>query len=493
MSRVRNAMTSALAGGASAAQSAGPADRGEETPANGVAFQELMGVEGQSSERRDPQAAQDKEMSRVDDGDDTDPGSVVREERVATRRRGVDAVLDGLTRSRRRPGDTTQRGDAGRLERAPGGAGAASVRAAAGAPTGGSPAAAGVPGSPPPGAGTAAGAHPDSFAESLKTGAFRGPTSEGGKGIRAWVQAWQTTETPGSGAEQGSTGVPSGTPGAPPALRSLGDYLKGIGRTRGGQAAAGHPAARPHTGRNGRSVLAGAMTAATAGEPDKGESPRSWIATLRTPQQVAGAPAGGESAPATSAPAAPTVIPDGITPVAGSAVTPGGVGTTVGGAPASAASPTAASVASPGAGFTLADPAGEANGVRIRVPTSAGETVRGRMYMDADTRSVRVVLAVQEGNTAQSMSSAHELLRARLADEGYQLQSFVVRHDGRAVIRFEDEVQAQLAGDGGGDADQPDPKNEAEMRSRMGRDRSGQGTAAAAAAPEETVASGWFL
>lgn len=492
MSRVRNAMTSAL-GGASAAQAAGSTDRGEETPASGEAFQELMRVEGQNGERRNPQAASDGELSRVDEGDDTDSRSVVREERVATRHRGADAILDGLTRSRRCPDDTTQRGIAGRLERAPGGAGAASVRAPAGAPTGGSPAATGGPGSAPPGAGTAAGTHPDSFAESIKTGAFRGQTSEGTKGIRAWVQAWQTTEAPGGGAEPGSAGIPSGTPGATPALRSLGDYLKGLGRVRGGQTATGQPAARPHTGRNGRSMPAGAMTAATASEPDKGAGPRSWFATLRTPQQVAGAPAGGESAPVTQAPAAPAAIPDGITPVAGPAVTPGGVGTTVGGAPASAASPTAASVASPGNGFTLADPAAEANGVRIRVPTSAGETVRGRMYMDADSRSVRVVLAVQEGNTAQSMSSAHELLRARLADEGYQLQSFVVRHDGRAVVRFEDEVQAQLAGDGGRDADQADPKDEAEMRSRMGRGRTGPGTAAAAAAPEETVASGWFL
>jgi hypothetical protein len=141
----------------------------------------------------------------------------------------------------------------------------------------------------------------------------------------------------------------------------------------------------------------------------------------------------------------------------------------------------------------MTDPGATENGVRIRIPTATGETVRGRMYVDSDTRAVRVVLAVQEGDTAQSMSSAHEMLRVRLADEGYQLQSFIVRHDGRSVARFEDELPAQFASDGGRDADTADPRDGNESRSRNGRGRNPQERAASAVRTEEPVASGWFL
>jgi len=145
-----------------------------------------------------------------------------------------------------------------------------------------------------------------------------------------------------------------------------------------------------------------------------------------------------------------------------------------------------------GDGFAMAEPGAAENGVRIRVPTANGETVRGRMYVDSETRAVRVVLAVQEGGTAQSMSSAHEMLRLRLADEGYQLQSFIVRHDGKSVVRFEDDL-AHLAGDGGRDADTADPREYDDTRSRDGRGRENREPIAQAVRPEETVASGWFL
>jgi len=492
MSRVRNALSSALASGAAATRTAAAVDRGEETPANGeAAFQELMGVEGQGHQARERFVPRETEQGQADDCGKTNAMETGREDRVARSHRGVDAVLDGLTRSQRRPDGQARL--TGRLERAPTDAGAASVRAAAGQPDQGSPAATGGPGASPQGA-VQGPANPDSFAESIRTGAFRGRTTRGSEGIRAWVRAWQGS----SGSTSGEPGVgadgPTEGPGAAHAgPQSLGSYLKRMGRIRGGQQLAGLASPGAVGAPSGKG-LAGA-TGAAASEAAKTQAPRSWAATLRSPQQLAAAsaPGGTEAAPATQAPAPTTAAAEVVTPVAGAAATPAGAASTGASGPAAPAGPTAAAGASPGTGFAQADPGAEAGGVRIRVPTSGGETVRGRMYMDADSRSVRVVLAVQEGGTAQSMSSAHELLRVRLAEEGYQLQSFVVRHEGRAIVRFEDEVMAQLAGDGGRDADQPDPRDEAETRSRMGRERTGQGTAAAAARPEETVASGWFL
>ena len=101
----------------------------------------------------------------------------------------------------------------------------------------------------------------------------------------------------------------------------------------------------------------------------------------------------------------------------------------------------AAGAARPGApaqpAFFAPAPEQAPGAMRIRVPTANGETVRGSLHVDPDTRAVRLTLAVQEGQTARSMSTAHEMLRARLADEGYQLNSFVVRHDGKSIVRLD--------------------------------------------------------
>ena len=106
-----------------------------------------------------------------------------------------------------------------------------------------------------------------------------------------------------------------------------------------------------------------------------------------------------------------------------------------------------ATAARPGApaqpAFLAPAPEQPPGAMRIRVPTANGETVRGSLHVDPDTRAVRLTLAVQEGETARSMSTAHEMLRARLADEGYQLNSYVVRHDGKSIVRLDSEQLGQ--------------------------------------------------
>jgi hypothetical protein len=87
--------------------------------------------------------------------------------------------------------------------------------------------------------------------------------------------------------------------------------------------------------------------------------------------------------------------------------------------------------------FMGASAQGTSSGMRLRVPTGDGETLRGDVRVDAQARGVRLALATENAQTARTLSSAHEMLRVQLADEGYQLDSYVIRHDGRSVVRMD--------------------------------------------------------
>ncbi len=478
MRQVRNAMTAARSGGALAASNV--RDGGDGGTARETDFGSLLGVE--------ERGAQANQRSESEIG--------IEEERESSRRCETDEALANLAGRERRLAGTSLLGENGRMERTSDGHDVSNQSAAQGADARatGDVAKSGKPVAPSGGA--AVRTRPDSFASSIRSGAFRGQTSSGGKGVRAWVQAWLNST---SAANQ-SAGV---TPGAATAggigdfvamadasgPLPLGEYLRGAGRIRGE-----HPGRADRRGRgNAGPSSVGSGQAQESGATAAG--PRSWAEILRTQGKPDAPPptAAGEGNPAAPAPAVATPTPQ-----------PGEAFTLAPGAPApAAATPGAATTATAaraaqapltaGDGFAMTDPGATENGVRIRIPTATGETVRGRMYVDSDTRAVRVVLAVQEGDTAQSMSSAHEMLRVRLADEGYQLQSFIVRHDGRSVARFEDELPAQFASDGGRDADTADPRDGNESRSRNGRGRNPQERAASAVRTEEPVASGWFL
>ena len=122
-----------------------------------------------------------------------------------------------------------------------------------------------------------------------------------------------------------------------------------------------------------------------------------------------------------------------------------------------------------------------------------GGTIRGRLLVNRQTQQVQLVLAAQDGATAKSMSTAHELLRFRLAEEGYQLNSFVVRHEGREVIRLDtpDDPAMDTSAEGPGTEErEQQPRAETDALSSgdphhvgpMDLDDS-----------EDPAASGWFL
>jgi hypothetical protein len=478
MRQVRNAMTAALSGGASAPSNVH--DGGEQGSTREADFRSLLGVEERGT--------QTNQRSEADVGMD--------EEGETSRRSGVDQALAELAGQERQVTERSMSTPSGRMERAVEGH-EPSARPAAQEPASQTAGEVAKSGKPLSSAGAPAkNGGPDSFASSIRSGAFRGQTTSGSKGVRAWAQAWHTSTAAANQADSGAPagGVSAGAAGMAAMADAagplpLGQYLRGVGRVRGeNPGRAGH---------HGRAVDGSSAVNSGPGQDRAAAAtgPRSWAEVLRaqgTPDLPAPT-AAGEGTPAALAPALATPAPQ---PGEAFTLAPGGVAPatpTVGAATvATAARPAQAPLAT-GGGFAMTDPGAAENGMRIRVPTAHGETVRGRMYMDSDTRTVRVVLAVQEGNTAQSMSSAHEMLRLRLADEGYQLQSFIVRHDGRSVVRFEDELPAHLAGDGGRDADGADPRDGEDSRARNRRGRSPQEPIAQAMRPEHTVASGWFL
>lgn len=122
--------------------------------------------------------------------------------------------------------------------------------------------------------------------------------------------------------------------------------------------------------------------------------------------------------------------------------------------------------------------------MRIRVPTADGGTVRGDLRVDSESRIVRLTLAAEEAGAARSMSTAHEMLRMRLAEEGYQLQSYVVRHDGKSVVSLDDpSTHAHTHSDGGGEPPRDEDDNRHEPLPRP-------------LAPElsgDPVIAGWFV
>jgi len=124
--------------------------------------------------------------------------------------------------------------------------------------------------------------------------------------------------------------------------------------------------------------------------------------------------------------------------------------------------------------------------MRLRVPTRGGEMVRGNLQVDPDSRAVRLTLAPQDGDTARSMANAREMLRNSLAEEGYQLQNYTVRHEGRSLFRqgHEPQSQTQADTDAGGRQAEARDDNETEPRRRSSRREPTE---------DDPVVNGWFV
>jgi len=258
-------------------------------------------------------------------------------------------------------------------------------------------------------------------------------------------------------------------------------------------------------------VAATASLAAMAGgEP--GAGPIRWadlvrtggqraVPTAATPQAVAPTPDGGAATSddmqhdpgrspdpsvridtwdASSGPAdEPIILVDRVAPG-----TPGG-GPAANAASRPTAPPPAPQGGPPPDAFAGASAKGTSSGMRLRVPTGDGETLRGDVRLDTQARGVRLALAAENAHTARSLSTAHEMLRAQLADEGYQLDSYVVRHDGRSVVRMDSGAGGgQTHADGRGressrhgDDERPDQRPRTDARDMS----------------DDPVVAGWFV
>lgn len=135
----------------------------------------------------------------------------------------------------------------------------------------------------------------------------------------------------------------------------------------------------------------------------------------------------------------------------------------------------------------------ESSPLRIRIPMSNGETVRGQLVVNSRSNRVRLVLAAQDETTARSMSTAHEMLRHCLAREGFELNSFVVRYEGQEMIRMDTpDDDAEAATSQGHGADEQDK----DTRTAFGGQTSGEPNHAGPMDlddQEDPMASGWFL
>jgi len=108
--------------------------------------------------------------------------------------------------------------------------------------------------------------------------------------------------------------------------------------------------------------------------------------------------------------------------------------------------------------------------------------------VNPDTRAVRLTLAPQDGDTARTMATAREMLRSGLAEEGYQLQNYTVRHEGRNLFRTGPESQAQTSTQS--DAEQAD--RDAAARDPM-ESRARRRSPASEPTEDDPVVAGWFV
>jgi len=276
------------------------------------------------------------------------------------------------------------------------------------------------------------------------------PEPQAGGGVRAWLAskgappAAEVTTPTVDAAATASADAPAAGPGGslPVGLAGAPAVKWAEVMRKGAQRAQGSP-------------VAGAP-AVTAGSSGSGDLPRELMDLIAgksqrpetAPEEAQPDPPAAADRPA-NAPREDSLLQafDKAMAAAREPATPAGAATRS----AAAARP----AAPPQPAFFAPAPEQPPGAMRIRVPTANGETVRGSLHVDPDTRAVRLTLAVQEGDTARSMSTAHEMLRARLADEGYQLNSYVVRHDGKSIVRL-DSGQLDPGGasaDGGAEGD----------------------------------------
>jgi hypothetical protein len=298
-----------------------------------------------------------------------------------------------------------------------------------------------------------------------------------GQGVRAWLASKTSNEaaTPDALPTTPSSSLPVGLAGAP-AVRWADLLRRGASRAQGAGTSETSPVSGAG-GSNSTTDLHAQLMDIIAGKDPAG-----------TPTATQEAP---EAPAAETQPTAP-LQEDTLQQIVDRAVAAAREPATQ---PATSAA-RAATTARPGApaqpSFFAPAPEQAPGAMRIRVPTANGETVRGNLHVDPDTRAVRLTLAVQEGQTARSMSTAHEMLRARLADEGYQLSSYVVRHDGKSILRLDSGQLGEDARSAAGFAE-GHASDENSQRSSDERTHEPLAPPEVPELSEDPVVAGWFV